>query len=126
MTPEGFPKLFAAAFAGQDWAALRALLVADAQVITLTGAVADDAVQAGKVFEREFSGVFKAVKLVTGRHRVRELGPGLTIVQQRYVVMNAKDESGEDLPRFGAAVTAVLLETVQGWLAVNLTLSHLA
>ena len=126
MTPEEFPKLFAAAFASQDWQALQRLLVADAQVVTLTGAVAEDAVQAGKVFEREFSGIFAAAKLVTGRNRIRALGPGLTIVHQRYVVMGAKDNAGGTLPRFAAAVTAVLLETAQGWLAVNLTLSHLA
>ena len=125
MTPDEFPKVFAAAFATQDCSALRALLVADAQVVTLTGAVADDAAQAGKVFEQEFSGIFAAAKLVTGRTRMRELGPGLTIVQQRYVVMGAKDDAGAALPRFAAAVTAVLLETAQGWLAVNLTLSHL-
>jgi len=125
MTPEEFPKAFAAAFATQDWAALRALLVADAQVVTLTGGSADDAVQAGKLFEQEFAGIFAAVRLVTGRTRVRELGPGLSIVHQRFVVMGARDETGRDLPRFGAAVTAVMLETAQGWLAVSLTLSSL-
>ena len=126
MTPEGFPKAFAAVFTGQDAAGLRAMLTADAQVVTLTGAVADDAVQAGRAFEQEFAGIFAAAKLVTGRNRVQELGPGLVIVHQRYVVMGARDEAGVDLPRFGAAVTAVLLETAKGWLAVSLTLSSFA
>ena len=125
MTPEEFPKAFAAAVALQDAGGLRAMLTADAQVVTLTGAVADDAVQAGKLFEQEFAGIFAAAKLVTGRNRLQVLGPGLVIVHQRYVVMGARAEAEQALPRFGAAVTAVMLQTAKGWLVVSLTLSAL-
>lgn len=125
MTPEDFSKSFATAFAAQDSAALVALLTADAQVVTLTGAVAEDAAQAGEVFRQEFAGIFAAAKLVTGRNRLRELGPGLAMVHQRYVVTGARDAAGRDLPRFGAAMTAVLLATAQGWRVVSLTLSSL-
>ncbi len=125
MTPEDFPKTFAAAFAAQDSAALVGMLTTDAQVVTLTGAVAEDAAQAGKVFRQEFAGIFAAAKLVTGRNRLRVLGPGLAVVHQLYVVIGARDEAGRTLPRFGAATTAVLLATAKGWLVVSLTLSSL-
>ena len=125
MTPEDFPKTLAAAFAARDCAALVAMLTTDAQVVTLTGAVAEDAAQAGQAFDQEFSGIFATAKLVTGRNRQRALAPGLTIVHQRYVVMGAKDDSGRDLARFGCVVTAVLLATAQGWRAVSLSLSAL-
>ncbi|MBC7738689.1 MAG: DUF4440 domain-containing protein [Candidatus Saccharibacteria bacterium] len=123
MTPEGFAKIFATTFATQDSAALVAMLAIDAQVVTLTGAVAEDAMQAGAVFEQEFAGIFAAAKLVTGRNRIRGLGPGVAMVHQRYVVIGARDETGRDLPRFGAAMTAVLLTTAQGWRVVSLTLA---
>lgn len=123
MTPEGFAKIFATNFATQDSAALVAMLAIDAQVVTLTGAVAEDAMQAGAVFEQEFAGIFAAAKLVTGRNRIRGLGPGVAMVHQRYVVIGARDETGRDLPRFGAAMTAVLLTTAQGWRVVSLTLA---
>ena len=123
MTPEGFAKTFANIFATQDSAALVAMLAMDAQVVTLTGAVAEDATQAGEVFGQEFAGIFAAAKLVTGRNRIRGLGPGVAMVHQRYVVIGARDETGRDLPRFGAAMTAVLLTTAQGWRVVSLTLA---
>ena len=126
MTPEGFAKIFATHFAAQDSAALTAMLTTDAQVVTLTGAVAEDATQAGAVFQQEFAGIFAAAKLVTGRNRIRGLGPGVAMVHQRYVVIGARDETGRDLPRFGGAMTAVLLTTAHGWRVVSLTLTSLA
>ena len=125
MTPEDFPKLFVLAFAMQDSAALVAMLTADAQVVTLTGAVAEDAGQAGRIFDQEFAGIFAAARLITGRNRLRTLGPGGAVVHQRYVVMGARDEFGREVPRFGVVATAVLLATVEGWHAVSLTLSAL-
>src|SRR4029079_5148617 len=103
---EDFPKLFATAFAAQDSAALVAMLAVDVQVVTLTGAVVEDAEQAYRVFDQEFDGIFANARLVTGRNRLRALGPGGAIVHQRYVVMGARDEQGRELPRFGAVATS--------------------
>ena len=126
MTPDAFPKAFAAAFAAQDSTALAAMLATDAQVVTLTGATAETADQARAAFDQEFAGTFAAVKLVTGRNRVQLLGPGGAIVHQRYVVMGARDAGGRNVPRFGIVVTVVLLARAEGWRAVSLTLSPLA
>jgi ketosteroid isomerase-like protein len=126
MTPETFPKLFAATFAAQDSAALCAYLAEDADVVTLTGGLAETAKQAGQLFEMEFSGTFAAARLVTGKTRLRLLGPGGAILHQRYVVIGARDAAGAELPRFGAILTAVLLARADGWRAVTLGFSALS
>jgi ketosteroid isomerase-like protein len=123
MTPEDFPKLFAAAFAAQDSAALVQFLAEDAEVVTLTGALAEDAIGAGRAFDMEFAGTFAGARLVTGKNRLRLLGPGGAILHQRFVVIGARDENGHDLPRFGAVLTAVLLARSEGWRAVSLSFS---
>lgn len=125
MTPEEFPRLFAAALALQDAAALVAILAEDAEVLTLTGALAEDAVEAGRAFEMEFSGSLSGVRLVSGKNRLRPLGPGGAVLHQRYVVIGARDAAGRELPRFGALLTAVLLARADGWRAVSLSFSAL-
>ena len=125
MTPEDFPKLFATAFAAQNSVALVAMMAVDAQVVSLTGGLAEDAAQAGRIFDQEFAGIFVAARLITGRNRMQALGPGGAVVHQRYVVMGARNESGREVPRFGVVATAVLLATAEGWRAVSLTLSAL-
>jgi hypothetical protein len=126
MTPETFPKLFAAAFAAQDRATLCSYLSEDADVVTLTGGLAETAKQAGQLFEMEFAGTFAAARLVTGKTRLRLLGPGGAVLHQRYVVIGARDATGAELPRFGAVLTAVLLARAEGWRAVSLGFSALA
>ena len=125
MTPDSFPKLFAAAFSAQDGAALVQMLAEDAEVVTLTGAVAEDLTEAERAFDQEFAGTFARAKLVSGKTRLRPLGPGGAIVHQRYVVIGAQDQAGGDLPRFGAVLTAVLLARADGWRIVSLVFSAL-
>lgn len=126
MTPEDFPKLFAACFAAQDGAGLSGFLAEDADVVTLTGASAEGAEEARNLFDSEFAGIFARAKLVSGRTRLRPLGPGGAILHQRYVVICAQDAEGQELPRFAAALTVVLLARNDGWRAVSLVFSPLA
>ena len=125
MTPETFPKIYATAFATQDTATIVALLSEDAQMVTLSGAMADSAAEARVLLEQEFAGLFRSAKLVTGKIRLRPLGPGGAILHQRFVVIGASDPNGAELPRFGAVLTAVLLARSDGWRAVSLTFSPL-
>ena len=125
MTPEGLPKLFAAAFNGQDAGALAGFLADDADVMTLTGAVAESAADAQRLFEGEFAGVFAAARLVTGKTRLRVLGASEVILHQRFVLIGARDATGGEIPRFGAVLTAVLVERSEGWRAVSLNFSAL-
>lgn len=45
------------------------------------------------------------------------------MVHQRYVVIGAQSAEVQELPRFGAVLTAVLLARADGWRAVSLTFS---
>lgn len=119
MTPEDLPKLFATAFGKGDAAQIAAWLAADADVVTLTGACCEGAEEARTLMAGEFGGIFATAKLVTGKTRLRPLGPGAAILTQRYVVSGARDESGSELPRIGCQLTAMLLATREGWRAVN-------
>lgn len=121
--PEEFAKLFAGAFGRQDAAALAGFLAEDADVMTLTGAVLETAAEAEAAFAGEFAGIFAAARLVTGKHRLRMLGPGACVVTQRFVVSGARDDQGAEMPRFGAILTAVLTARSTGWQAVSLTFS---
>ncbi len=126
MTPEGFAKVFAGAFGRGDASGMAAMLVPDADVLTLTGAIVEGAEAAQACFAAEFEGIFAASRLVTGRVRLRDLGPGRAVVMQRFVVSGARDAAGAELPRFGAVLTAVLVEAPQGWRAVSLLFSGTA
>lgn len=120
---EDFAKRFAAAFGRQDAAELAQLLAEDADVLTLTGAVAETAAEAEAAFAGEFAGIFAVARLVSGKHRLRVLGPGGAVVTQRFVVSGARDDQGAEMPRFGAVLTAVLTARSTGWQAVSLTFS---
>ena len=126
MTPEDFPKRFAAAFATQDSAAISDFLAGDAVVVTLTGIAAEGRDAAGAALAAEFAGIFAAARLVTGKLKLRPLGPGGMVLHQRFVVTGARDAEGQDMPRFGAMLSAVLLARPDGWRAESLTLSALA
>ena len=120
---EDFAKRFAAAFGRQDAAELAQFLAEDADVLTLTGAVVETAAEAEAAFAGEFAGIFAMARLVSGKHRLRVLGPGGAVVTQRFVVSGARDDQGAEMPRFGAVLTAVLTARSTGWQAVSLTFS---
>ena len=119
MTPEELPKLFATAFNAGDAGGLASWLVADADVVTLTGGVAEGAEEARAIFAAEFAGLFRGARLVTGKTRLRALGPGAAILTQRYVIAGARDEAGQEMARIGCQLTAMLIQTRDGWRAVN-------
>ena len=85
--------------------------------------MAETAVEASRIFAEEFAGTLAKARLVTGKTRLRPLGPGGAVVHQRYVVIGAKAPDGQDLPRFAAVLTVVLLARADGWRAVSLTFS---
>lgn len=126
MTPEDFTRQFAGAFGRQDAASLAALLAEDADVVTLTGAMTEGAMAAEAAFAAEFAGIFAAARLVTGKQRLRALGPGATIVTQRFVVSGARDAQGQEMPRFGAVLSVVIVARPQDWLVVNLSFSAIS
>jgi len=126
MTPQEFPRAFAATFGAQDADRLAGYLTEDAGVLTLTGAWAEGRLAAREVLAAEFSGIFARARLVTGKLHLRPLTAGICLLHQRFVVSGALGPDGADLPRFAAMLSAVLVAVPSGWEAASLTFSSLA
>ncbi len=126
MTPQDFPRAFAAAFGAQDADRLASLLAEDTQVLTLTGAWAEGRVAARAVLAAEFAGIFARARLVTGKSQLRTLADPVCLLHQRFVVSGAQGADGADLPRFAAMLSVVLVAATGGWLAASLSFSSLA
>lgn len=124
MSAAPFARNFAAAFAQQDAAQIAGLVAIDGTVLTLTGQWAEGAAAAQTAFESEFAGIFANARLVTGKSHFRQLGADKALLNQRFVVTGAQDESCKELPRFGALLVAVLCEAA-GWRALSLTFTAL-
>ena len=126
MTPEDFPRAFAAAFGTRDAERLAQFLAEDALVLTLTGARAEGRVAARAVLEAEFAGIFARARLVTGRTQMQPLAPTVCLLHQRFVVSGALGPDGSDLTRFAALLTVALVAVPTGWEAASLNFSGLA
>lgn len=122
-TVEDFPRAFATAFAAQDAATLAALMEVDGEVQTPTGLLAEGREAIAQAWAAELSGTFRSAKLVTGRLRLRKLGPGATILSQRFVLAGAVDETGRDLPRISVLLSAVVIAKPDGLRAATLALT---
>ena len=91
MTPEDFPRLFAAAFAALDASQMAAIFQPDATFGSLTGLWVETPEEILAGFEAEMTGVFKSARLVTGKGTLRDLSPEATLLRQRYTVSGAQD-----------------------------------
>jgi uncharacterized protein (TIGR02246 family) len=120
MTPEDFPRSFAALWAARDAAGLAALLTEDADVITLTGAAVESRGAAEAIFRAEMTGVFARSRLVTGKTRLRPVWPDTAVLHQRFVLSGLVDAQGQDAGRVAAVLSAVLAKSPEGWLAMAL------
>jgi uncharacterized protein (TIGR02246 family) len=125
MTPEDFPRHFAAAFAAQDIAALTAFFAPDASLQSLTGAWAESLEEIASVFESEAAGIFARARLVTGKGSIRPLNPFAALLRQRFTISGAVTENGEELPRFPAMLIAVLERADSDWFVQSLTFTAL-
>lgn len=125
MTPEDFPRQFAAAFAAKDSAALGAFFGPDASFYSLTGAWAESPEEIASVFDAEAAGIFARARLVTGRGSLRPLNPFAALLRQRFTISGATEASGAELPRFAAILIAVLERTESDWFVQSLTFSAL-
>lgn len=119
--PEDFARAFAALWGARDADGLAALVVEDGDMLTLSGAACEGRAEIAGVLAAEFAGTFARSRLVTGKGRLRPLGPGAGVLHQRFVLSGLVDEQGRDMGRIGALLTAVLIATQEGWKAVSLT-----
>lgn len=108
MTGEEFIRAFAQGFGAGDAAALAALMAEGGTALTLTGQWAEGKDEVAASLAAEFAGIFARARLVTGKGSARSLFPGCFLVRQRFVITGASDESGNDIPRIGAVLVAVL------------------
>jgi uncharacterized protein (TIGR02246 family) len=125
MTPEEFPRHFAAAFATQDLSQLAAMFQPDATLATLTGLWAETPEAIEAAFESEMAGIFQTARLVTGKGTLRDLSPEASLLRQRYTISGAQTETGEELPRFAAMLVAVLENSAAGWQVQSMTFTAL-
>ncbi len=123
---DDYPRAFAFAFGAQDAAALAALVAPAGSLHSLTGLWAEGRAAAEAAFAAECRGIFARARLVTGKGSVLPLGPGLALLRQRFVITGALTGTGEELPRFGAMLVAVLQAENETCEALSLTFTALA
>jgi hypothetical protein len=75
------------------------------------------------LFRDELAGAFSQSRLVTGKTRLRPLGPGAAVLQQRFVLSGMVDAQGRGMGRTGAILIAVLVARIGGWQAITLQFS---
>lgn len=123
MTPDDFTRAFAALWGQRNADGLAALVTEDADMLTLTGAFCEGRKAIAQTLADEFAGTFARSRLVTGRAKLRPLGPGAAVLHQRFVLSGLIDDAGRDLGRLGAVLSAVLVAKPDGWQAVTLNFS---
>jgi uncharacterized protein (TIGR02246 family) len=120
---EDFPRAFAQLWGARDAAGIGELLAEDADMLSLTAGLAEGRGAIIKLLEGEMAGAFSQSRLVTGKTRLRPLGPGAAVLHQRFVLSGLVDEAGRDAGRIGAVLIAVLVARPNGWQAISLQFS---
>jgi uncharacterized protein (TIGR02246 family) len=126
ISPDDFSRSFVLAWGGRDAAALAALCADDAEMLTITGLWCEGRPRIQDILQAELDGAFAQSRLVTGKGRLRPLGPGAAVLTQRFVLSGILDAEGRDAGRVGAVLSAVLLARVEGWQAATLHFVALA
>jgi uncharacterized protein (TIGR02246 family) len=124
--PDDFPRAFVAAWSRRDAAALAALCAEDADMLTVTGLWCEGRARIREVLQAELDGAFAQSRLVTGKGRLRPLGPGAAVLSQRFVLSGIVDAEGRDAGRVAVVLSAVLLARADGWQACTLHFVALA
>lgn len=120
---EEFPRVFARLWGARDATGLANLMAEDADMLSLTSGWAEGRRAIEALLRDELAGGFSQSRLVTGKTRLRPLGPGAAVLQQRFVLSGLRDETGRDIGRSGAMLIAVLVARVGGWQAISLQFS---
>lgn len=126
MNADSYTRRFATAFSTQDADSLACLLSEDAEVVTATGQHCDGREAARLAFAEEFNGTFRAARLVSGRVRLRPVGPGASLLSQRYVLAGAVSSEGAELPRCALLLSALVVMRPDGWQALTCHITALA
>ncbi len=98
---DGFSRSFVQAWGRRDAAALAALCTEDAEMLTITGLWCEGRARIQEILQAELDGAFVRSRLVTGKGRLRPLGPGAAVLTQRFVLSSILDAEGRDVGRVG-------------------------
>ncbi len=115
--PEDFPRAFANAFAARDDLRLAAMFAEDADLLSPTGVWAEGRAAIAEVMAQEWGSTLARTKLVSGRQKVRPLGPGVALVLQRLILSGVTQPDGRDGGRISAVLSTTLIAGPDGWLA---------
>ncbi len=118
-TAETFSRAFSQAWLAQDTATLATLFTEDADFLSLTGNWAEGRKDIERTLKSELQGAFARARLVTGRVKLRPLGPDTAVVHQRFVLSGVLNADGSDAGRVGTVLMAVLQRATAGWSAVS-------
>lgn len=117
--PESFARAFSTAWLARDVRALAGLFAEDADFLTLTGDWAEGRQAIARTLTGELKGAFSRARLVTGRAKLRPLGPDAAVVHQRFVLSGVLNADGTDAGRISTILMAVLVRGAAGWGAVS-------
>jgi Domain of unknown function (DUF4440) len=120
--PDEFTRAFVVLWGQRDAAGLASLCSEDAEMLSITGLWCEGRPR----IAAELSGAFAQSRLVTGKGRMRPMGPGAALLSQRFVLSGLVDAEGRDAGRVAAMLSAVLLARSDGWQAAMLHFSALA
>lgn len=126
MNADSYTRAFATAFSTQDADSIVRLLSEDAEVVTATGQHCEGREAARLAFMAEFEGTFRSARLVSGRAKLRPVGPGASLLSQRYVLAGATSPDGTELPRCALLLCAVIIMRPEGWQALTCHITALA
>jgi uncharacterized protein (TIGR02246 family) len=124
--PDDFSKAFVAHWSARDARGIAFLCAEDAEALTLTGLWCEGRTRIAEVLGAELAGAFSQSRLVTGKGRLRPLGPGAAVLSQRFVLSGIVDAEGRDAGRVAAMLSAVILARADGWQAATLHFVALA
>jgi len=113
--PEDLPRAFARDWGAHDARALAALFAEDADFLSLTGGAAEGRSQIAELLAGELAGAFSRARLVTGKTKLRPVGPESCVLLQRFVLTGIVHEDGSDAGRIGAVLAATMGLGADGW-----------
>lgn len=113
--PDALPRAFARDWGAHDALALAALFAEDADFLSLTGGVAEGRAEIAELLAGELAGAFSRARLVTGKTKLRPVGPEACVLIQRFVLSGIVHEDGTDAGRIGAVLAATMGLGREGW-----------
>lgn len=114
-TPDALPRAFAKAWGARDAQMLAGFFAADADFLSLTGGMATGREEIAELLAGELAGAFSRARLVTGKTKLRPVGPEAAVMLQRFVLTGIVHADGSDAGRIGCTLAATMGLSDDGW-----------